>query len=103
MANLLQVSSAFGRAMETIDRRAMSLLLYPVAQANQTLTASELHAAIAACAEGYPFPTNLDTDPPAGGLAPESQAAYFARALRDATSPQDFAAGLDGMAAKQRT
>jgi hypothetical protein len=26
-------------------------------------------------AEGYAFPTNLDTDPPAGGLAPETQAA----------------------------
>ena len=29
MANLLQVSSAFGRAMEAIDRHAMSLELYP--------------------------------------------------------------------------
>ena len=29
---------------------------------------------VAACAEGYPFPTNLDLDPPVGGLAPPSQA-----------------------------
>ena len=30
MANLLQVSSAFGRAMESVDRVAMSIALYPV-------------------------------------------------------------------------
>ncbi len=30
MANLLQVSSAFGRAMESVDRAAMCLRLYPV-------------------------------------------------------------------------
>src|ERR687889_371779 len=30
MANLLQVSSAFGRAMETVDRTAMTAALYPV-------------------------------------------------------------------------
>ena len=29
MANLLQVSSAFGRAMEAVDRTAMTLALYP--------------------------------------------------------------------------
>lgn len=102
MANLLQVSSAFGRAMETIDRRAMSLLLYPAAKANTSLTPGELSAAITACAEGYPFPTNLDTDPPVGGLAPESQAAFFARALSEGLSVADFATGLDAMAAKQR-
>jgi len=29
---------------------------------------------IAAACEGYAFPTNLDKDPPIGGLAPASQA-----------------------------
>ena len=29
MANLLQVSSAYGRAMESVDRLAMSVALYP--------------------------------------------------------------------------
>ena len=29
IANLLQVSSAFGRAMESVDRLKMSLKLYP--------------------------------------------------------------------------
>ncbi|SMY08469.1 phytanoyl-CoA dioxygenase family protein [Flavimaricola marinus] len=105
MANLLQVSSAFGRAMETIDRRGMSLALYPVAQAAQaagSLTDSELDAAIGACAEGYSFPTNLDRDPPVGGLAPETQAALFKRALREGMSQSDFAAALAALADKQR-
>ena len=29
MANLLQVSSAYGRAMESVDRARMSAALYP--------------------------------------------------------------------------
>ncbi len=36
---------------------------------------------IAASAEGYPFPTNLDSDPPVDGLAPPSQADVVRRAL----------------------
>ena len=99
-ANLLQVSSAFGRAMETIDRDKMCKLLYPhAARAKQegTLNAAELTAAIAATAEGYSFPTNLDRDPPANGLAPETQAAYFLRALVEGIDAHAFAERLDQM------
>ncbi|MFT6944578.1 MAG: ectoine hydroxylase-related dioxygenase (phytanoyl-CoA dioxygenase family) [Yoonia sp.] len=103
MANLLQVSSAFGRALENIDRPAMCNALYPVtAVAKKTLSALELDALLGATAEGYPFPTNLDTDPPIGGLAPESQKAFFARALSEGMSAATFAAHLDEMATKQR-
>ncbi|AXI46671.1 phytanoyl-CoA dioxygenase [Sulfitobacter sp. SK012] len=106
MVNLLQVSSAFGRAMETVDRRKMCQLIYPHAvksQTDATLSASELTAAIAAAAEGYSFPTNLDRDPPKGGLAPETQQALFARAIAEGMSVQGFAEHLDAMAARQRT
>ena len=75
MANLLQVSSAFGRAMETIDRTKMCVLTYPWAKKHfddETLSIFEIKAAVAAIAEGYSFPTNLDNDPPKGGLAPNS-------------------------------
>jgi ectoine hydroxylase-related dioxygenase (phytanoyl-CoA dioxygenase family) len=105
MANLLQVSSAFGRAMETIDRTQMCKLLYPHAlnaKDTNALTARELCAAIAATGEGYSFPTNLDRDPPKGGLAPETQAAYFARALKHGVAASDFNAHLDKMAGLQR-
>jgi ectoine hydroxylase-related dioxygenase (phytanoyl-CoA dioxygenase family) len=99
-ANLLQISSAFGRAMETIDRNKMCKLLYPhVTQAKQEnrLSAVELAAAIAATAEGYSFPTNLDLDPPANGLAPETQAAFFTRAVWEGIDEGDFAERLDQM------
>ena len=102
MANLLQVSSAFGRAMETVDRRGMSKALYPHAVAAKIeLSAAEMTAAIGACAEGYSFPTNLDRDPPVGGLAPETQAALFARALNEDMDQAAFEAALDAMAGRQ--
>ncbi len=93
MANLLQVSSAFGRAMETIDRAKMCVLTYPIAAKyfdDQTLSISEIKAAIAATAEGYSFPTNLDNDPPVGGLAPETQQALFLRALESKMDKAEF-------------
>ena len=86
MANLLQVSSAFGRAMESVDRVRMSQALYPALLAKQqasTLTVVEIECAIAACAEGYAFPTNLDRDPPLGGLAPASQQDLLRHALAE--------------------
>ena len=105
MANLIQVSSAFGIAMETIDRQKMSSLLYPALQArlaDGSLTRAEVQAAIAACAFGYSFPTNLDSDPPRGGLAPETQAALFLRALDSGWSPQHFDTELQALATRQR-
>lgn len=105
MANLLQVSSAFGRAMETIDRQKMCNLLYPFAQDAQRtalLSPPEITAAIASSAEGYQFPTNLDRDPPKAGLAPETQAAFFARALNAGISADDFAAHLETMRQNQQ-
>lgn len=93
MANLLQVSSAFGRAMEAVDRSAMCRALYPVLKAGAFDPAAQA-AAIAAAAEGYSFPTNLDSDPPVGGLAPETQAALMARALAEGWTAEAFDAAL---------
>lgn len=100
MANLLQVSSAFGRALENVDRSTMCKALFPVLK-GQVMTA-ERRAAIASCAEGYPFPTSLDRDPPVGGLAPESQAALFVRAIESDMSEAEFTAALDAQAARKR-
>ncbi|ASL42745.1 hypothetical protein bAD24_I04590 [Burkholderia sp. AD24] len=93
MANLLQISSAYGRAMESLNRARMSEALYPVlleGLATSSMTQAEADAAIASCAEGYPFPTNLDRDPPLGGLAPESQQGLFFRALKERWSVTRF-------------
>ncbi|WP_342076889.1 phytanoyl-CoA dioxygenase family protein [Yoonia sp. SS1-5] len=104
LANLLQVSSAFGRATEAVDRHGMCKTIYPIlaaARKDGQLDPAEVAALIAATAEGYAFPTNLDSDPPVGGLAPESQQAFFHRALADGMSPSSFAAKLDEMARKR--
>jgi len=101
MANLLQVSSAFGRAMESIDRKAMCKALYPVI-AGAGLSPAQQRAAISACAEGYSFPTNLGLDPPVGGLAPQTQAALFHAALEAGWSAQAFGEALEAQAARQR-
>jgi ectoine hydroxylase-related dioxygenase (phytanoyl-CoA dioxygenase family) len=79
MANLLQVSSAFGRAMETVDRAAMLRVLYPVLRHHP----GSVDNVIAASAEGYAFPTNLDTHQPVGGLAPKTQADVVREALAE--------------------
>ena len=104
MVNLFQLSSAFGRAMESVDRTAMCKALYPVllAAADQgTLTPAAIANVIAATAEGYAFPTNLDRDPPLGGMAPKSQAALLADSLAARHSPSDFATLLDAQATRR--
>lgn len=93
MANLLQISSAFGRAMETIDRQAMCVRLFPALaalKAEGNLSVAEIDAAMSSCAEGYSFPTNLDIDPPVGGLAPQTQKQLFAKALEEGWTTAAF-------------
>lgn len=105
MANLLQVSSAFGRAMESVDRTRMATSLYPAllaAMADGSMSRAEIANAIAASAEGYAFPTNLDRDPPVGGLAPKTQAVIMSDALDAATSADEFARLMSDHAARQR-
>jgi ectoine hydroxylase-related dioxygenase (phytanoyl-CoA dioxygenase family) len=104
MVNLFQVSSAYGRAMESVNRTRMIKALYPVmlrARADGTLTGAELAAAIAASAEGYAFPTNLDNDPPIGGIAPRSQAALVTEALAAGWPAGDLFQALDAQEAKR--
>jgi ectoine hydroxylase-related dioxygenase (phytanoyl-CoA dioxygenase family) len=100
MVNLFQVSSAYGRAMESIDRARMCKALYPALLA-LNLGEAQTNNAIAATAEGYSFPTNLDRDPPLGGLAPKSQAALMHEALAARWTAEAFNAALDAQAAKR--
>lgn len=104
LVNLLQISSAFGRAMETIDRRAMCKALYPVLSAmkqSADMSDMEIASVVAASAEGYSFPTNLDTDPPVGGLAPKTQNQLMHEALGSGWSADAFAKALDDLVARQ--
>ncbi|MGW1274509.1 phytanoyl-CoA dioxygenase family protein, partial [Streptomyces sp. NPDC002491] len=102
-ANLLQVSSAFGRAMETVDREAVVNAVFPVLLGRRSRGAGEewLERVVAASAEAYPFPTNLDADPPVDGLAPPSQADLVRQALREEWTPQALRDALRAGAARR--
>ncbi|AZE89120.1 phytanoyl-CoA dioxygenase family protein [Pseudomonas orientalis] len=99
MANLLQISSAFGKPMEATDRERMMLAIYPVLLANPALDAQ---AVIACTADGYSFPTNLDTDPPLQGLAPQTGQQLMLQALDERWPYSDFAAAVTRMRAKRQ-
>ncbi|WP_425037788.1 phytanoyl-CoA dioxygenase family protein [Primorskyibacter sp. S187A] len=95
LANLVQVSSPMGIAMESMDRHAMCKRLYgPLREAAQDMPPLDVEAAIAACADGYAFPTSLDRDPPVGGLAPETQADIMRRAIAENWEQGQFKAAL---------
>jgi ectoine hydroxylase-related dioxygenase (phytanoyl-CoA dioxygenase family) len=86
MANLVQISSAFGRTMETINNAVMVEAVYPVLLQRinaGTISEREINDTIAAAADGYSFPTNLDSDPPVGGNAPETGQQLMHRALSE--------------------
>ena len=101
LANLLQVSSPFGRAMETIDRQRVVDAVYPAllrARADG-MPECDLAHAIAASAEGYVFPTNLDRDQPSGSDAPPAQADLVRRAAAEGWTREALAARLADYAA----
>jgi ectoine hydroxylase-related dioxygenase (phytanoyl-CoA dioxygenase family) len=103
MANLLQVSSAFGRAMESVDRARATAAIHPALQRRRRAGHPEraLRNALAAAAEGYPFPTDLDRDPPVDGLAPRSQADLAWQALTEDWSPDRLGEELRAQAARR--
>jgi len=105
MANLLQVSSAFGRAMETVDRTKVSKAVYPVLRARRASGTDPvlLANAISASAEGYPFPSNLDLDENVGGLTPLAQSALVQQALDEDWHPERVSEALDAYAIRHRT
>lgn len=104
VANLLQVSSAFGRAMETVNRERMSAKLFPALKTLKgKLSETGIVNAVASCAEGYSFPTNLDRDPPVGGLAPKTQAQLMHEALKEGWSDEAFTKALADQTEKKLT
>jgi hypothetical protein len=70
--------------METMTPDITALAAYPLlAGLDDERTRENV---IAAACEGYAFPTNLDNDPPIGGLAPASQADIVRHAVADGWS-----------------
>ena len=96
LGNLLQISSAFGRAMESIDRARMIRAIYPSLVKWKASGASEadLQNVIAASAEGYAFPGDLDSHPPSGSEPPPAQSDLVAIALSEEWPPSRLASEL---------
>ncbi|KAH0848123.1 hypothetical protein FOPE_01813 [Fonsecaea pedrosoi] len=114
-ANLLQVSSAFGKTMETVDTLAIISRCWDDVRKlyveerggggggldktgllqNGGVT-SRVHAILDAVANGYPFPTNLDRRPPApGGMAPESEVDILRKGLLEGWDVKKVVAALE--------
>lgn len=100
-ANLLQVSSAMGKTMETIDSRPVIDACWDFLVSryrDHSGLSAEVEALVRAVAEGYPFPTNLDRRPPApGGMAPESEQDLLFRGLRENWERERVMGELNGM------
>jgi ectoine hydroxylase-related dioxygenase (phytanoyl-CoA dioxygenase family) len=96
-ANLLQISSAFGKTMETIDTRPLIekswehlVLLY-----EKEGLSGAARALVAVVADGYPFPTNLDKSPPdPTTMAPLSEQQMLIRLLEKRSSKEDMLESL---------
>ena len=86
IANLLQVSSAFGKPLESVDRVKLAKLIYPILlkkKKNKQLGPIWTQTLSALTMDGYPFPTNLDLNPPLGDSTPINMQALFEKALRE--------------------
>ena len=90
MVNLLQISSAFGRAMETVNRKKMTEKLYPhllELVLKNKMPFRLIENVVGASSEGYSFPTNLDLNPPVEGKAPKNQAMIIIESLKAKKEP----------------
>ena len=96
MANLLQISSAFGKAMESIDQQRMQLACYEQLRQSQ-LSAEELSAAVTALSDSYPFSSNMDRDPPTASLRPVSGRDLLIQALAEQWSLDHFSDALQAL------
>ncbi|KAJ4993380.1 phytanoyl- dioxygenase family protein [Stagonosporopsis vannaccii] len=85
-ANLLQISSAFGKPMEMIDSLPLVERTWDalVERHRKEGLSEEVKAFVSNVAEGYPFPTNLDRRvPETAGMAPESEQSLLIKGLKE--------------------
>lgn len=98
MANLLQIGSAFGKTMETIDTLPLWEQCWEgiVAKFNSEGMSDEMEALLAAISTSYPFPTNMDKNPPRpGGLTPVGELDIVQKALNEGWSKSKVMDELD--------
>ncbi len=105
-ANLMQIGSGYGRSIEIVDRSRMTKAVYPHLlrlSESGNLSAREVDNVVAATAEGYPFPANLDIDSPLSGMAPPSQQDVLRQALAESWSESRLAAAIDEQDGRKRS
>lgn len=104
-ANLLQVSSAVGKTMESLDsipvvERCWEKLVEKVKERGGGKVGLEEECFVKAVGEGYPFPTNLDRrGPREGGMAPESEQDVLIRGLEEGWAVKRIVRELGNMRA----
>ena len=105
MANLFQMNSPFGRAIETVDTKRVCLAIYDQLRerVDKGMHVDKWLAVVAAAAEGYPFPTNLDRDVPIDRLTPPAQSDIMVSALLEAWSSDRFAKELEEYEIRRRS
>jgi ectoine hydroxylase-related dioxygenase (phytanoyl-CoA dioxygenase family) len=82
---------------------AASYVQLPLCKGDAVFFNPALFHVIAACAEGYPFPSNLDLDQPVDGLAPRTQADILGRAVSEQWSRQQLETELGTWSARRQT
>lgn len=105
MANLFQMNSPFGRAIETVDTKRVCLAIYDELRdrVGRGMGVDKWLAVIAAAAEGYPFPTNLDRDVPLDRLTPPAQSDIMALAVMEGWPSDRFIKELDEYDVRHRS
>jgi ectoine hydroxylase-related dioxygenase (phytanoyl-CoA dioxygenase family) len=120
VANLMQISSAFGKPMESVDaiplvQQCWDFLVDKYKKAGGKIAdsgldpgtwgreAREVRALVQALGEGYPFPTNLDRRPPAPGrMAPECEQDVLVRGLEGGWTGVEVVEALERMRIESR-
>ncbi|KZZ87938.1 Phytanoyl-CoA dioxygenase [Moelleriella libera RCEF 2490] len=105
MVNLLQVSSAFGKPMESLD--SLTIVKSTWDDASQlfkdTGLSEEIEALLPVLGESYPFPTNLDVQrPDAANLAPGSEVDIIRNALVRGSSLAEVLEALENHRANRK-
>ena len=93
IANLLQISSCFGKTMESLDHLSMITKLYPILlekYQSQVMNEEELKNVCICISDGYSFPTNLDIDLPKEGLAPETIFQLTVKSVKEGLKMKEF-------------
>lgn len=105
LVNLLQISSAFGKSMETIEalpivEKCWDEMSRMFKEGDMT---DEMESILAAVGEGYPFPTNLDKNSPdQGEMTPSSEQDVIRRCLVEGKNKDQVIAAIRELAAKSR-